>query len=179
MANYYVTNSKYPSNPQVFTIALHKVASIQGEENPNFVPTFPQAERYWKMFIYTSGLDSEGESVGPIVSDITGSAETVNKFVENTLADLCALIDWSQQGQVDPEIDRNAPLVSEQYPTNGQPNVSISSPVVLRIIDPLPGVGVDPSTVSMKIDGYDVTPNITGNKFDYTFSFSPRPIYDS
>lgn len=179
MANYYVTNSKYPSNPQVFTITLHKVASIQGEDNPNFTPTFGQAERYWKLFIYTSGLDSQGESVGPIVADVTGTAETVNGFVENTLADLCALIDWSQQGQVDIEIDRNAPLVLEQYPVNGQTGVNISSPVVIRVTDPLPGVGVDPSTVSMKIDGFDVAPNVTGNKFDYTFSFSPRPIYDS
>lgn len=178
MANYYVTNSKYPSNPQVFTIALHKVASIQGEDNPNFIPSFPQAERYWKLFIYTSGLDAQGESVGPIISDLTGSAQTVNEFVENTLADLCALIDWSQQGTVELEVDRNAPQITEQYPARNQTDVSISSPVVIRVTDPLPGVGVDPSTVSLKIDGFDVVPDVTGNKFDYTFSFSPRPIFN-
>jgi hypothetical protein len=179
MANYYVTNSLYPSNPQVFTVKLHKIASIQGEDNPNFIPTFGQAERYWKLFIYTSGLDTEGGSVGPVIADLTGSTETVNGFVESTLADLCALIDWSQQGQVDPDIDRNAPLVLEQYPTKGQTDVNISSPAVIRVIDTLPGVGVDPSTVSMKIDGFDVVPEVSGNKFDYTFSFSPRPIYNS
>jgi hypothetical protein len=178
MANYYVTNSQYPSNPQVFTIALHKVASIQGEDNPNFVPSFPQAERYWKLFIHTSGLDSEGNSVGPIVADLTGSADTVSEFIENALADLCALIDWSQQGQAELEIDRNAPIIKEHYPTKGQTGVSISSPVVIRVTDPLPGVGVDPSTVSLKIDGHDVTPTVVGNKFDYTFSFSPKPIFN-
>lgn len=178
MANYYVTNSKYPSNPQVFTIALHKVASIQGEENPNFIPSFPQAERYWKLFIYTSGLNAQGDSVGPIVADVTGSAETVNEFVENALADLCSLIDWSQQGTVPLEVDKNAPQVIEQYPARGQVGVSISSPVVIRVTDPLPGVGVDPSTVSLKIDGFDVVPDVSGNKFDYTFSFSPRPIFN-
>lgn len=179
MANYYVTNSKYPSNPQVFTVTLHKVASIQGEDNPNFIPTFGQAERYWKLFIYTSGLDGNGESVGPVVADVTGSSLDVNAFVEESLANLCALIDWSQQGQAPLEVDRNAPIITEQYPAASQSDVNISSPVVVRVTDPLPGVGVDPSTVSMKIDGYDVVPNVVGNKFDYTFSFSPRPVYDS
>jgi len=179
MANHYVTNSRYPSNPQLFTINLHKVAGFPAEDNPNFQPSFGIAERYWKLFIYTSGLDSEGVSVGPIVADITGTAENVNEFVENAVADLCARIDWSQQGEIPPDIDRNAPLITEQYPTVGQTNVNISSPVVIRVHDPLPGVGINPATVSLKIDGHVVNPDVVGNKFDYTFSFSPRPIYNS
>ena len=179
MANHYVTNSKYPSNPQLFTINLHKIAGIPAETNPNFKPTFGVAERNWKLFIYTSGLDSNGDMVGPIIADVTGSAETINKFVENHIADLCALIDWSQQGELLPDVDRNAPIVKEQYPTVGQQGVNISSPVVIRVNDPLPGVGINPSTVSFKIDGHIINPDVVGNKFDYTFSFSPKPIYDS
>jgi len=178
MANYYVTNSKYPSNPQVFTITLHKVASLGGEFGGVHEP-LGSAERYWKIFIYTSGLDTQGDQVGPIVADVTGGTETVDSFIEETMADLCSLIDWSQQGQVALEIDRNSPIITEQYPAVGQSNVNISSPVVVRVIDPLPGVGIDMSTVTMKIDGFDITPNVAGNKFDYTFSFSPKPRYNS
>ena len=179
MANHYVTNSKYPSNPQLFTINLHKVAGREPEANPNFRPTFGVAERYWKLFIYTSGLDANGDSVGPIIAGVKGTAETVNGVVENALADLCALIDWSQQGQLSPEVDRNAPLVTEQYPVANQTGVNISSPVVIRVADPLPAVGIDLSTVTLTIDGHSVVPDVVGNKFDYTFSFSPKPIYDS
>lgn len=179
MANTYVTHHKYPSNPQLFTVALHKVASLQGEDNPNFTPTFPSAEEYWKLFIYTSGKDASGDSVGPIVADVIGGKADVQAFVDQAFADLCVQIDWSQQGEFTPEVDSAAPVVVEQYPLPGQNSVSISSPIVLRVKDLLPGTGIDASTVSMTVDGLSVAPNVTGNKYDYTFSFSPRPIYDS
>jgi hypothetical protein len=179
MATLYITHHKFPTNPQLFTIALHKVASLGGEDNPNFRPTFPSAEEYWKLFIYTSGKDSLGESLGPYVADVVGSATDVKEFTDNALAEMCDRIDWSQQGEFSPEVDSSAPVIVEQYPLPGQTGVSISSPVVIRVQDLLPGNGVDASTVQMSIDGLEVTPNVSGNKYDYTFSYSPRPIYDS
>lgn len=179
MANFYVTHHEFPTNPQFFTINLHKVASIGGEPNPNFKPSYPSGERYWKLFIYTTGLDSSGESVGPVVAGLFGGDDTINEFVEETIADLCGLIDWSQQGQFTPEVDNAAPLVTEQFPQPGQTNVSISSPVVIRVQDPLPANGIDVSTVVMTIGGITINPNVTGNKYDSTFTFSPRPVYNS
>ncbi len=179
MANVYITHHKFPSNPQLFTVNLHKIASLAGEDNPNFKPSFPQAERYWKLFVLTTGLDSSGEAVGPIVADVFGGEADVSEFVDGAIADLCALIDWSQQGEFTPEVDSAAPVIMEQYPLSGQTNVSINTPVVIRAQDLLPGTGIDVSTVSMSIDGLSVSPSVTGNKYDSTFSFSPRPIYDS
>ncbi len=179
MATFYVTHHKFPTNPQFFTINLHKVMSLAGENNPNFQPSYRQAEKYWKLFIYTSGLDALGDQVGPLVADVVGSESEVNGFVESKISELCALIDWSQQGEFTPEVDSNAPVVTEQFPLPGQSNVSISSPVVIRVQDLLPGSGVDSSTVSMTIDGLSVSPSVVGNKYDYTFTFSPRPVYSS
>ena len=179
MANLYITHHKFPSNPQLFTISLHKVASLAGEDNPAFKPSFPQAERYWKLFIYTTGKDSAGDSVGPVVAGVFGGEADINEFVDTAFANLCALIDWSQQGEFTPEIDSAAPVIREQYPLPSQTNVSISSPVVIRVQDLLPGTGVDTSTVSMSIDGLAVNPDVVGNKYDCTFSFGPRPIYSS
>lgn len=179
MANFYITHHKYPSNPQFFTVALHKVASLGGEDNPNFRPSYPSAEEYWKLFIYTSGLDSSGDLVGPIVADVFGSDTEINEFAERKFAELCDLIDWSQQGEFSPEVDSAAPVVVEQFPRQGQTNVPISSPVVLRVKDLLPGVGIDASTASLSIGGITISPSFVGNKYDYTFSFSPRPIYAS
>lgn len=179
MANFYVTHHQFPSNPQLFTINLHKVAGIPVEENPNFNPSFGIAEEFWKIFIYTTGLDASGDSVGPVVLDVIGSEETVNSLVEKKLAELCDLIDWSQQGQYFPQEDNAAPRVVEQFPSVNQSSVPITSPVVLRVQDPLPGNGIDASTVVLKIDGHQVNPNVVGNKYDFVFSFSPRPVFDS
>jgi hypothetical protein len=69
--------------------------------------------------------------------------------------------------------------VAEQYPQPGQENVLINSPIVVRVMDLLPGTGVDASTVVMKVDGFTVSPHVSGNKYDYTFTFSPKPVYNS
>jgi hypothetical protein len=178
MANFYVTHHRYPSNPQLFAVSLHKVAGVGVDENnPNFKPTYRVAERTWKVFIYTSGLDANGDPVQPVVGGVFGDAEDVNEFVETKVAQLCATIDWSQQGAYTPQEDAGAPYVSEQYPAQGQIDVPISSPIVIRVKDIIPGVGIDPSTVVMTVDGFTVTPNVTGNKYDTTFTFKPRPIF--
>jgi len=179
MATVYVTHHKFPTNPQYFVINLHKAAGFVPEDNPNFRPSFALGERFWKLFIYTSGLDSSGESVGPLVADVIGTETTVKEFVDARLAELCGLIDWSQQGQFSPEVDSAAPVVVEQFPRVSQTGVPITSPVVLRVQDIIPGNGVDASTVSLTIDGFDVSPSVAGNKYDYTFTFSPKPIFDS
>lgn len=179
MASVYITHRKYPKNPQLFTVNLHKVAGIAPEANPNFTPSFGVGERFWKLFIYTSGLDASGDLVGPIVADVIATEDTVDDFVSAKIAELCDLIDWSQQGQFSPESDAAAPVVVEQYPQAGQAGVSITSPVMIRVQDIAPAVGVDPSTVSLTIDGYDVAPHVSGNKYDQVFTFSPKPIFDS
>ena len=176
MADFYVTHHKFPTNPQFFTVNIHKVAGIEPEDNPNFQPSYGRGEEYWKIFIYTTGINSSGDSVGPVIADVVGSYENVNEFVEGYLADLCAQIDWSQQGQFNPEADLNAPIIVEQFPLPSQVNVPITSPVVIRVKDQLPGTGIDPSTVTFIIDGHNVAPNVVGNKYDYTFSFRPKPI---
>lgn len=178
MANFYVTNSKFPANPQLFTITLNKIVPLEPEDNPNVSPQYSAGESFWKVFIYTSGKDNVGEDLPPVVADVVGSSETVDEFIERAVADFCAQIDWSQQGQFNPETDKNAPTLVEQFPAPNQIDVPISSPVVLRVKDLLPGIGINPNTVSMKIDGFDVSPDVTGNKFDYTFSFSPRPVFN-
>lgn len=178
MASFYVSHHKFPRNPQLFTVSLHKVASLGGEDNPNFSPTFPSAEEYWKVFIYTSGKNTLGQSVGPVVGDLRGTSVDVNTFIESKLALLCGQIDWSQQGIHSPENDVSAPVVVDQFPRSGQTDVPISSPIILRVQDFLPGNGINPASVIMKIDGYQVTPEVTGNKYDYTFTFLPLAIYD-
>jgi hypothetical protein len=179
MANFYVTNNKFPAVPQLFVVSLHKMVGPSAPElNPNFHPTYAVAEPTWKVLVYTSGYDSEGKTVSPIQADVLGSEETVNDFIEGAVAFLCAQIDWSQQGAYSPETDSRAPIVVEQFPEVGQTGVPISSTVALRVKDFLPAIGIDPSSVQMTVDGFAVTPVVTGNKFDYTFTYKPLAVYE-
>lgn len=179
MANFYVTNNKFPAIPQLFVVSLHKIVGPSAvEDNPNFFPTYAVAEPTWKILVYTSGFDSEGSIVSPIMADILGSEETVNSFIEGAVAFLCAQVDWSQQGAYSPEIDTRAPVVVEQFPEVSQTNVPITSTIAIRVKDFLPAIGIDSSTVQMSVDGYAVVPTITGNKFDYTFTYRPLPVFE-
>ena len=80
MANFYVTHHKFPRNPQLFTINLHKVVPLEPEDNPNVDPPYAPGESFWKLFIYTSGKDNSGEDVAPIVADVIGSDEICEDY---------------------------------------------------------------------------------------------------
>lgn len=177
MANFYVTNNRYPSNPQLFTVNLVKITKMGGEVNPNFKPSYPSAEPYWTLLVYTTGKDYNGKDLNPIAVDILSGLDTVQEVIDQKVAELCALIDWSQQGQFVGEDDSGAPSIYEQSPLSGETNVPINSPVVIRVRETLPGVGIDISTVSLRINGIQINPSVSGNKYDCTFTYNPRPIY--
>ncbi len=179
MANFYVTNNRYPSNPQLFTVNLSKIAKKGGEDNPNFRPTYPSAERYWTLLIYTTGLDSNGDIVGPAAADVVGGLETVTEVIDAKVEELCSLIDWSQQGEFLPQPDAGAPTFVSRSPAPNETGVSINKAINITVEDMLPAVGMDVGSLSMKVNGIVINPKITGNKYNYTFSFTPRPIYDS
>lgn len=177
MANFFVYNHRYPRNPQSFTINVSKYVNIGGEENPNFKPNYPSAEPYWKIVIYTSGKDVNGKEVGPVIGDILGPYDNVNDFVQGKIKDLCSLIDWSSQGLFVAEADAGAPIIAEQTPFPGEEDVAITSGIRIVIREPLPGNGIDISTLSFKVNGIEITPMIKGNKYEYTISYNPRPLY--
>lgn len=179
MANFYVTNSLYPENPQLFTVNISKIAKKGGEENPNFKPLYKSAEEYWTLVIYTTGTDTNGDTVGPVFADVLGSLETVKELVDDKVSELCGLIDWTNQGEFSALEDDNGPIIVEQSPSSGETGVSISSSIYLRLQDKLPAKGIDINTLSMKVNGISVNPDVKGNKFDYKIFYSPRPVYDS
>lgn len=179
MANFVVTHHRFPRNPHIFTVNVTKIVKKGGEVNPNFKPSYPSAEPYWELTIHTTGLGSGGDSVGPVIVDVIGSETTVNDLINSKIAELCSLIDWSEQGEFSEESDVSSPIIVSRIPSPGQTDVPIQSSVIIRVQDKLPANGIDAGTLSLKIDGIAVNPEIVGNKYDYTFVFKPRPIYTS
>jgi len=83
-------------------------------------------------------------------------------------------VDW---GAILP--DTKAPrLVEITPPLDLTTNVPITSNIVVRLEEALPAAGIDLSTVSATLNGFDITQDLElrGNIFDLTMIFRPTRI---
>lgn len=176
MATFYVTHHLYPDNPHLFVVDLMEIHTLRGEPRTDFWQD-RRGEKYWKFVIYTSGLDSSGNRLPPLWVGEIDDEETINDLINSKVKEISELIDWSKSPNYIEELtaqeDRFPPKITYMYPSNGQVNVPISSRIVIRLVDQIPGTGVDFSTVTLSINGLSVTPQITGNPFDCVVSYSP------
>lgn len=176
MATVYVTHNLYPDNAHLFIVDLKQIVKLKGEPNTSFSRD-RRGEHFWELIIYTSGLNSSGERLGPYWLDVVGSESTLDEFINNKIKEICEEIDWTKHpGLVDDleeMVDRFPPMVYWQYPESGATNVPISSRIIFMLKDKLPAKGVDFSTVTLTVDGFLVTPDITGNPFNCTVSYKP------
>jgi hypothetical protein len=74
-----------------------------------------------------------------------------------------------------PAPDITPPYTTDRSPAPGATGVAISTLISLVIRDA--GVGVDQSTITMRVDGSLVTPSISGSPAAYTLSYNPNPDF--
>ena len=123
MAITYITHHLYPDNPHLFIIDFKQIVKLRGEPNTSFSRS-RRGEHFWEAVIYTSGLDSDGERLGPYWVDVVGSEETLNELLNEKIKEICEEIDWSKH-PLDTDyiiplgVDRYAPKISSQYPSKG------------------------------------------------------------
>jgi len=177
MATSYVAHHLYPDNPQLFIIDAKQIVKLAGEPSTSFWQ-HRRGELFWEVVIYTSGLDSFGNSLGPYWVDVKGSEQTVNELINEKIRVICSEIDWTKSVAVEEgfeaQADRYAPVIYWSYPAGGQVDVPIDCTVIIRLRDLLPAKGIDISTLVLKIGGYIVNPVVTGNKYDYVLSYKPQ-----
>lgn len=177
MATVFVTEHLYPDNPQIFVIDVQPIVKMRGEANTAFHRN-KRGEKYWEIVIHTSGLDSEGNSLGPFWLDVYSSEQTLNELISNKINEICNLIDWSKSTLSEEDFQQQAdeypPVVYWQYPSSGQVDVPIDSIISVRLRDLLPAEGIDISTLVFKVDGFNVNPDISGNKYDYVLTYKPQ-----
>lgn len=144
MANIFVTNSL--SNLTVkFNITLRYFV-IKGEEGRHM----------WFLELGTVHPDANGDSIS--AKKVHGIlASNLDQVIEESLADLCALISW------DPLVaDKRAPFVDNFFPAGE--NVPISSNVYITIKDKLPSAGIDLSNMKIilnnSVQDFDVTNDV-------------------
>jgi hypothetical protein len=67
--------------------------------------------------------------------------------------------------------DTVPPYTSNWYPAKGSTGVLASTNIVVHVKDD--GIGVNQSTIKLKVNGNQVTPSITGEATDYTVTYDP------
>ena len=175
MANFYVTNSLYPDNPQLFTITIKQVVKRAGEPNTVFNRD-NRGELYWEACIATTGITATGAPIPWQWVDVKGSEITVHELISNKINEMCSEIDWSQQGTFSIQQDRRSPVVTSQFPTPSQTGVALGSTIEIVLEDFLPSKGIDINTLSLKVKGIEVSPTVVGNPFKYTISYTPKVV---
>lgn len=120
------------------------------------------------LHVGTVGLD--GNRIDPVfINNVT--KENILKEIENGLSTLGQLIDWGTL-----EADIYAPIITELSPVNNNTNVSIDSNVLIRLKDSFPASFIDPSSIKLKANGIDVTPNLQIKERDNEVSVLWVPI---
>ena len=169
MSVLYVTHHLYPENPQVFMIDLKHI-----------VTTDSYGELLWHLWINTSALNSSGDRLGPYHYNAYVSEDDLDSFIEGKVLDICNYIDWEKSwygGEYMEGSDTTPPKISWTFPEKDQEDVPIDSKIRIRAQDLLPSKGMDLSKVKMIINGIEITPDITGNKYDCVISFKPGVDY--
>lgn len=177
MATFYLTNAQYPDNPQLFVVDVKQIVKLRGESGTDFSAS-RRGEHYWEIVIYTSGVDFSGDRIKSKWLDVIGTSESINDLINEKIKEICGQIDWSTTTTLTgPELeaaeDTKPPVVFWQYPEDGQIDVPLDSRIIIRIKDELPSKGIDISTLTMRVDGFDIVPEVYGNKYDYTITYKP------
>jgi len=177
MTTFYLKHHLYPDNPQLFVVDAKQIIKLVGESNTAFWQN-RRGEPYWEIVIYTSGVDSSGDSLGPYWIDTIGTEQTIHELINGRVNSICQEIDWSKSAAYEDDFeeqeDRYAPVIDWSYPSNGQIDVPIAATIIIRLKDFLPAKGIDINTLVFKVNGYTVLPTVTGNKYDYTLSYKPQ-----
>ena len=115
----------------------------------SIVPTNEIGDNKYVFKLSTAALDIEGNNIEPLYLYNT----SINGFMEalpKALAVLCSGIYWGEEGY-----DSDSPYVEYYGPVGN--DVSLFSTVIVGITDGFPSKGIDPSSVILKVNGFDVT----------------------
>jgi hypothetical protein len=127
----------------------------------------------WTLEIGTTHPDINGDDISPARTHNI-SAQNVNEIIENSVAVLCAQVDWSPL-----MVDRYAPYVDETSPIDGATNVSLGADVTIKLKDRLPSAGIDLSSMRIilnnEVQDFDITSEVstTGDPYEYLLSWWP------
>lgn len=154
--------------------------------NPNKVVRFdvtfeqvvtPEADgdSLWVIEVNTTESAIDGTTIMPEFIHLR-TLENLDEEIENVVNNICKQIDWS------PTIpDTEGPFVSDYFPEDLD-NVDIDSSIFVTITEALPSAGIDLSSITATLDGFDITSEleIEGDPYEYEIKWKPSlVVYDT
>lgn len=163
MARFLVRNSLNPNKVVRFDLTFEQI-TFKGLEG----------DSYWVVEVNTTEPSISGTVITPEYIHLR-TLDNLDEEIEGVVNNICAQIDWS------PTLDdAEGPFVSYHFPTETE-DVDISSSVVIKITEALPSAGIDLSSISATLDGFDITSEleIDGDPYEYEIRWNPSLIvYD-
>ena len=157
MAKYLLRNILNPNKVVGCTITFRQLVN-KGEEG----------EPVWVVEIRTVEPHKNGGGIPPEFVHLT-SLDNLDLAIKEATENIAAKVDW--EPLVD---DTRAPLITYNTPEDGDV-ADIYSNVSFIIEDLIPSAGIDLSSITMTVNGFDVTGElqISGGPYKYTVIWKP------
>lgn len=124
--------------------------------------------------VYILQFTTNIKTINPVV--IYNVTETsIYQEIQNGLVDIASQLDW---GNI--LVDIKSPAIEMLSPKDNEQNVSISSSVIIQLVDRFPTSLIDPSTIKIKANGIDISNSLeikSKNQF-INITWNPIKILD-
>ena len=156
MAEFFIRNNLNPGKAVKCTISFRQLIN-KGEEG----------EPVWVLELGTKEPHKDGGSILPVYEHFT-TAKNLDGVVSDAVTKISEQIDWSPL-----VADKRPPFVKYHVPDG---NIAdMLSDVNVGITDLVPSAGIDIDSITMTVNGFDVTNEleIIGDPFDYSITWRP------
>jgi hypothetical protein len=187
MADFFVRHGLNPDKLVRFSVTITQVHDTQHDPPEELLTDYPRVEgdEVWILEIGTYELDTNGDEIPTRKIHLTTLSD-VDSEIQTVVEDMCQLIDWEPLRD-----DAQAPYVYWCLPNDGNIvegesaevfDVPITVDVYIKIRDSLPAVGIDYSSVDVKLEVYtpetaefDITSEVelTGSPYDLQLYWHP------
>lgn len=159
MSEFLLRNSLNPNKVVQCTISFRQLVAKGDEGEPVWVVEIGTLEprKY-----------PPGGTIDPVFIHYTSSVN-LDAAIKEATETIAAQVDWEPLDE-----DLRPPFVIYNRPTDGEV-ASIYSDVVIDIKDVLPAAGIDIDSITMSVNGFDVTSeiDIEGDPYEYRIRWVP------
>ena len=136
-----------------------------------------EGDEVWLLQIGSETKDKNGKALDPVyIHEFSRSDSTIEDEIEGKVAELCSQLDWGEL-----QTDTYKPLIKEFFPVGN--SVSTKDFVRMKLVDELPGSGMDISDIKVIFNNgdfdFDITSEakIVGDPFEYEVVWRPAYLY--
>ena len=162
MAEFFIRNTLNPNKVIKCDLTFRQI-----------VPKNYEGEPIWVVELVTQEPHKNGGEIRPVYINLV-DLDDLDKEVTEAVEILSERINWTPL-----DIDGREPIVTSYHPVGD--SVSIEDHVVIDIEELFPAEGIDPDSITIAVNGFDVTPEliIEGDPYAYNVKWKPfKTVYE-